>query len=297
MIRTIKAFLITLAALHFAACTAPFEIETNDSRPVVVIYGCLTEDTVFQKVRISVSSPYFDENRNLVVSNAVVNINSSDDHTFELKEDPAEKGAYLTVQPLAAVPGVTYTLSAEVDLDGDGMIEKYSATTTMTQPVAVDSITVKLLNIMGYNYYALNLFAQDEPSEDYYLARFIINDTIETYRITDLTVFSDEGINGQYLNNVSLEYFNDLDNEFPIGDRVEIDTAFFVRPGYSITLLLSRIERGYFNFINQCQREKNGENPFFGGPPSNIETNVDHGGAGFFTAFSSTAKTAVVPRD
>jgi hypothetical protein len=260
-----------------------------------VIYGCLTEQATHQTVRISGSSPYFDEVRNKPVSGATVSISSSDNRTFELTESPDEQGFYLTVRPMAAVPGVTYTLCVEVDFDGDGVVETYTASTVMTHPAGVDSIAIRPISIMGYKHYTLSFFAPDAPSTDYYLARFVINDTIETRRISDLTVFSDEGFNGQYFNDVALRYFDDTDNDFPSGSNMETDTAFSVRPGYRITLLFSRIDQGYFNFINQCREEKRGENPFFGGPPSNIETNIDNGGAGYFAAFSTTATEAVVP--
>ncbi|MDR1406918.1 MAG: DUF4249 domain-containing protein [Tannerella sp.] len=297
MTRTAKSLLTLLVLLlHAGACTAPIDIETNSSKPVIVIYGCLTENMAFQKIRISGSSPYFSDTQNAVVTNASVSIRSSDSQTFELEENPDERGTYLTLQPMAAMPGVTYTLSVEVDFDGDGIAETYTATATMTPPVAIDSIAINPLKIMGYRHYALNLFARDSPAPDYYLARFVINDTIETYRITDYTVFSDEGVNGQYLDNVTLWYFDDLDSELPFAGNIEIDTTFFVRPGYRISLLMSRVEQGYFNFINQCQQEKNGENPFFGGPPSNIETNISNGAAGYFAAFSTTAMEATVPK-
>jgi hypothetical protein len=297
MKKTVKVLLFALLAPGFVACTAPIEIETSDSHPVIVIYGCLTGDTVRQKVKISASAPYFDENQNISVSNAAVNIKSSDGQTFKLLEDAVEKGLYVTVQPLAAIPGVTYTLNVDVDFDSDGISETYAATTTMTAPVAIDSVAIKPLSIMGYKHYAFILFAQDSPADDYYLARFVINDTIMTYRVTDFTVFSDESINGQYIDNVSLEYFDDMENYAAFGGNMELDSAFFVRPGYKITLLLSRIEPGYFKFINQCRREKNGENPFFGSPPSNIETNVSNGGVGYFTAFSTVEKAETVPGD
>jgi hypothetical protein len=279
-----------------SACTAPFDIETGDSKPVIVIYGCLTEDLAYQQVRISGSSPYFDEKQNMPVPHAVASIHSSDNQIFDLTESPDEEGLYLTVRPMAAMPGTTYTLNVEVDFDGDGVVETYSASTVMPQPAVIDSISIKPLTIMGYRHYALNLFAQDAPSADCYLARFVINDTIATHHITDLTVFSDESMNGQYFHDVALWYFDDMDSDFSaFGDNVEIDTTFFVRPGYRIALLLSRIEQGYFNFVSQCQREKNGENPFFGGPPSNIETNISNGGTGYFTAFSTAKMEAVVP--
>ncbi|MDR1602550.1 MAG: DUF4249 domain-containing protein [Tannerella sp.] len=295
MTHTTKSVLTLSVLLWLSACTAPIAIETNDSKPVIVIYGCLTEGLAYQKVLISGSSPYFDEKRNTHVPDAVASIYSSDNQVFDLMEDPDEEGVYMTSRPMAAIPGITYTLNVEVDFDGDGVVETYSASTVMPQPAVIDSITIKPLTIMGYRHYALSLFAQDALSADYYLARFIINDTIEAHHITDLTVFSDEGVNGQYFNDVALWYFDDMDSDFSFSGNIEIDTTFFVRPGYSIALLFSRIEQGYFNFVNQCQQEKNGENPFFGGPPSNIETNISNGGVGYFTAFSTAKMETVVP--
>ena len=291
-----RTILTVLSVLLLNACTAPIEIETKNADSVIVIYGCLTEDTMRQKIKISASSPYFDNTQNSVLSDAVVSIHSSDNHFFELHEDPEEKGVYLTAWPMAAQPDVTYTLSVEIDFDKDGLVETYTASTTMPRPVVIDSITVNAMNIMGYRHYALNLFAQDEPSPDYYLARFVINDTIMTSKITNQTVFSDRGIDGQYINGVALNYFDDKENEWPFGNDIEIDTTFFVRRGDKIALLLSRIEQGYFDFISQCIREKNGENPFFGSPPSNIITNISNGGVGYFTAFPTTTKEAVVPQ-
>ncbi|MCE5225970.1 MAG: hypothetical protein LLG05_08925, partial [Porphyromonadaceae bacterium] len=69
----------------------------------------------------------------------------------------------------------------------------------------------------------------------------------------------------------------------------------FVESGDKITIEISRVEKGYYDFIMQCQQGIDGENPFFGGPPSNIDTNITMGAVGYFSSFSPTKFTVTVP--
>ncbi|MDR1676488.1 MAG: DUF4249 domain-containing protein [Tannerella sp.] len=274
------------------ACTAPIELKTNDSEPVIVIYGSLTEHEAQQVIRISGSSPYFAEKSNRPVSDAVVEIRSSDGQTFELEELPDDRGYYQTLRTMAAVPGVTYRLSVEVDFDGDGRREMYEATATMYPAFQIDSLTVDPINLMGYRHYAVNLYAPEESSEDYYMMRYILNDTLMEYQLSNFGVFSDMGINGQYLSGMPLMYFDDISNK---SDMISEDNgATFVQSGDKITICISRIEKGFYDFIRQCQSEKRGENPFFGGPASNITTNIS-GGIGYFSAYTTTSADIYIP--
>lgn len=282
-----------LFVMTAAACTAPIELNTNDSEPVIVIYGTLTEYVAHQIIRITGSSPYFEEKHNQSVSGAAAEIRTSDGRTFEMEEIPGGNGYYQTVAPMAAIPGITYRLIVEVDFNHDGTTETYEATTTMPPPFQLDSIKIETVDIMGYRHYSLNMYALEDPSEDYYLARYILNDTLTEYQISNFIVFSDMGINNQYINGLVLMYFEDIENmNSLVGDSNE---SSYVRPGDKITLCISRIEKKYYEFIRQCQSEKRGENPFFGGPASNIATNISHGGVGYFAAFSTTAADVYVP--
>jgi hypothetical protein len=283
-------FICFLAALA-GSCTAPIELKTSDSEPVIVIYGTLTEFMTQQIIQLSSSSPYFEEKSNQPVSDAVIVIESSDNQTFRLEEIAAIKGTYQTIETMSAIPGVTYRLKVSVDFNQDGIVETYEAVTTMPPPFHMDSIGIKTQNIMGYTHYALNMYAQEEPSVDFYLARYILNDTLMEYQISNFLVFTDDGINDQYLDGMTLMYFDDKTNNF-MGNN---ETFTYVQSGDKITLCVSRIEKGYHDFIQQCQKEKRGENPFFGGPASNIATNISNGGVGYFTSYCTTAADAYVP--
>jgi hypothetical protein len=277
--------------LFFYACTEKMELKTANSDPVVVIYGCLTEDSIHQTIRVALSSPYFELAPNKPVSNALISIQSSDNETFEL-EETGEKGLYRTKERMAAIAGTTYHLTVSVDPNQSGNMQLYEATAIMQRPFKVDTINIEARYIMGYKHYTLNLYAQDDEGPDYYCARTIINDTLTTALISRYTVFSDYVIDGHYLNGLPVMQFEDYENiQFGNSDSYYD----FVKPGDKVSFCISLIEKGFHNFLEQCQRERNGENPFFGGPASNITTNISNGGIGYFTAFSSTWVDTYVP--
>jgi len=290
----IKYFLlIACMIVCYSSCTAPIELKTAHSDPVIVIYGCLTEDTIHQSIRISVSSPYFEMQPNLPVSNAIVSIQSSEGRTFELVESTT-KGVYLTKYPMAAITGATYLLNVRADINQNGNLKLYEATATMQRPFVVDSVNMNIMYIMGFKHYTLNLYAQEEEGTDYYCAYYILNDTLSASKISSLIVFSDFGIDGHYIDGTPLMQFEDKENE-RFGGSNRRDTLRYVKPGDKITFCISLIEKGYCDFIQQSQQERRGENPFFGGPASNIATNISNGGVGYFAAFSTTRLDVFVP--
>lgn len=284
---------LCLLGVFITSCTASIDLKTNDSEPVIVIYGYLNEQSAFQSVRITSSSPYFEEKQNQPVSDAIVTIESSANEVFELEEFVGEKGTYLTVMPMTAVAGITYRLKVEVDFDQDGILEMYEASTTMPSHYELDSIKIRFQSIMGYKHYALDMYGLEEPGEDYYLCRLIINDTIERFKISQYIPISDKGFDDEYMDGVVLTYINDIEDYDEDDD--EDEDILYVTRGDKITLCTSRIDKGYYDFINQCQKEKNGENPFFGGPASNITTNISNGAVGYFTAFSTSMQEGVIP--
>jgi hypothetical protein len=69
----------------------------------------------------------------------------------------------------------------------------------------------------------------------------------------------------------------------------------FLSSGDEVIVEYNRVEKGYYNFIEQAQHVKNGENPMFGGPPSNIQGNISNGAVGYFAAYSPARLKAVAP--
>jgi hypothetical protein len=292
----IPIFIISL----FASCVEPFDIKTDNSPPVIVIHGYLTDELMFHTIKVSASSPYFDQMLNRGISGAMVKITSSENDVFWFKEIDTIPGTYLTVEKVNGTPGVTYSLSVEVDFDNDGVRETYNATSTMLSVVTVDSIGIKNVQLMGYKFYNLGIYAQDPPTEDYYLSRYKLNDSIIMATINRLSPMQDLAFNGQYLNGQVIERFWDKSEKERVEREDDDDDTdaerrrIYISPGDTITFSLCHIEKGYYDFIVQCQKEMRGENPFFGGPASNIITNISNGGLGYFTTYPLSTVEAVV---
>ena len=288
-------YLGLILILFFSACTASFDIDTDDSEPIIVIYGCLTDEQETQKVRITTSSPYFDNKTNDFVENAIVTITDSEGAIYPMSY--SKEGYYESDDKFTVLENITYNLKVEVDFDKDGVSELYEASTTVSPVIPVDSIDIKYMDIMGYGHYALNIFMQDPPEqENYYMFRFMVNDSLSNYKISELMVSSDELYNGSYLKNITIVYLEDGNDEDNIKQSEDSDNKMYlVYPGDKVAFQVINIEKGYYNFIRECISEKRGENPFFGGPPSNITTNISNGGVGYFTSYKIFNLFTTVP--
>jgi len=289
----LKAILIVsiTVVILFFSCTAPFNINTRDSEPVLVIYGCLTDENRNQFIRLTRSSPYFLNEENQVVSDAKVWVTSSNGREYAFQYD--KNGYYVSQRRFAVAAGVTYRLSVEVDFNNDGKKDLYEAETVTLPKLPVDSVSVSKLSIMGFLHYSLNIHMQDPiETENYYLFNFFINDTITNEKITDFIITDDQMFNGHYIDGISITYFNSASD---FENRENDWDMFLVNPGDRIRLHIMNIEKGYYNFIRECMMEKYGENPFFGGPPSNIHTNLPKGAVGYFTSFCIQEKETVIP--
>ncbi len=288
-----KYIIKSLFLLLLFSCTEEFIIHTENTEPVVVIYGELTNEIKHQSVKITWSSPYFDSQPNTGVSGATVKIIDSNDRTYELFENDMIPGLYETKTRWAAKTGVTYSLKVDVDLDGD--IKTYEASTTILPLLEVDSIKLELDSIMGFKHYSLKLYAYEPTGEDFYLCKYTIRDTLVSSKISQYLMFDDVLFDGQYIDGYAMTFFETQENLEDIPEELE-DQSVYLAPGDKVEVQISRISKAYFDFVSQCQSEMHGSNPFFGGPPANITTNILNGGTGYFTGYCIDRVTAITPQ-
>lgn len=281
-----KIFYILSLLLILIACTEPIEIKTTDFEPVIVIYGVLTDEWEQQTVRITRSAPYFSNEPNPTVSGAEVIITSSEGEEFILLYGNSS-GNYVSHRIWAAKSGVTYTLNVNVDCNNTGNIDNYQASTIFSPPVYLDSIQVVPIDIMGHANYALNIYGQDSDAEEYYLFRLKVNDFLVTNYLSEYILTDDAMFNGQYIDGLTIYYFNDI-AEWKTDSEEQRKNSVYIQSGDKVEVEISVIPKAYYDFILQCQSEMRGENPMFGGPASNISTNISNGGIGFFTGYSSS---------
>ena len=284
-----KNFIISLSiiAVFFTSCTELINIKTDNSEPVIVINGILTDEHKYQEIKISRSSPYFDDEPNAGISNALITIQSSNNSVYEFIECDTLPGTYYSQTMWAAQEGFDYHLNIEVDFDNNGETELYQASTTILPPLYLDSVKVVPMNIMGHANYALNVYGQDPPSEDYYLFKLSVNDSLVTNKLSQYIISDDVMINNGYIPGLTIEYLNDI-SEWEKDTEESRRRSIYVQEGDKIGIELSMIQKGYCDFISQCVREMRGENPMFGGPASNITTNISNGGVGYFSGYCIT---------
>lgn len=285
--------ILLLCLIVLAGCTAPIDIETDDSEPQITIYGVLTDEVSNQVIRITSTSSYFDSALAKAVSGATVTVTSSENRVFEFMEVERLPGYYATEEKWAVSAGERYTLTVEVDFDEDGVVDTYRASTDVPPKPLLDSVRIVPTFLVSKQVYTFDAYWQDPEPDNYYLFHFNVNDDRVTDNLSRYVISDDILFTAQYINGLALEIFRDLSNWDD--DQEDLRShSFYVEPGDRIELEMSMITKGYYDFISQCQSQMNGENPFFGGPPANITTNISNGGVGFFTAYCTDRMGATV---
>lgn len=276
-----------------SSCTERIDLDLDASDPVIVIYGTITDTLAYQSISVSSSVPYFEQAHNPAISGARATITSSDNEVWVLHESSTVKGLYQTDEPKAARTGQTYHLKVEYDFDKNGVEEAYEASSSLLPGLELDSVQIREMRHMGHNLFTVNIYAQDPAGEDFYINKYFVNDSLAT-KLSEYGLMDDKLIDGQYMNGL-MAYFlyniNDIDDY----DEEEISKRIFVGTDDVVTIELTRVEKKYYNFVRQAQQVKNGENPIFGGPPSNIQGNISNGAAGYFAAYSPSKVKAIVP--
>jgi len=285
--KSIKHYiLIVLSAvtIFISSCTEPIDIELGNSFARLIVFGEISTDTTVHSVRLTRTADYFYNKPPEAVSGAEIMI-SDGESEIVLIESNDSPGTYETSPLFYGIPGKKYTLSINlVDIDKDGTMESYQASSVLPYLGVLDSIH---LNYAVYPFFTgseILLYAQD-PAEtvDYYLFKLKKNGVLQTDSIPEIIAQNDLLFNGSYTNGISVQYLDD----FKPGEKVYAgDTVVFEMYG---------ISKDYFNFIIEAQTELRGSNPMFSGPPANVSTNLSNDALGFFAAVNIKRASAIAP--
>ena len=279
----ILVFLFVIGGIY--GCTAPIEINTDDADPRLVIFGYITNQPGVNSIRISSTNGYFNNNRPPVISGAEVSI-SYDGITVPLTEDSDTLGLYMTGFDFHGRDGKTYTLDVKLDFDGDGVKEHYRAEATIPLSTRVDSVKLQpsLLPFMPN----LLLYGYVPESQSNNLALYLIKNNKPVNVLDYFLIIPDWYFKG-----------NDIYGyQFPC--LVEDG----ILAGDTITFRVASFTDDFSEFISHSSSAAGGSNPLFGGPPSDVKTNirvVDSNNevevVGYFSAFSTSEKFTISDRD
>ena len=284
--KTVKAITIIIVLTIFLwNCTERIEVNVDSSFTRLVVEGSVTSDTAAHWVRLSTTTDYFHNKPAPLVEGATVTIDDGI-QIHILTESDTLPGMYYTSPDYHGIPGKTYTLNIRnLDVDGDGVMEEYSASSTMNPVNPVDSINLRFFDYFGNTGYEVQIYAWDSPRKDWYAFKVHKNGKLISDTLYELIVQNDEFFNGNYTNGITSQFLSD---DKP--DEV-------VMVGDTITFELNGITEEYYNYIIEAQSQISPQTPLFSGPPANIRTNLNNDAIGFFAAYSLHRSSTIATED
>ena len=268
-------FIFLISFIGLSSCTERIDIDLDTERVRLVVEGNITDIDDNQFVKLTETADYFSNSPPKTISSADVKINDGE-QSFALNESNTEAGIYLMPDGFSGVQGKTYELSINLKQEVGGYTD-YSALSTMP-PLSddIDSISVEWFT--QFQGWAVRLYAQEPPREDFYMFSGMRNGELITDSIHEVNISDDRLYNGNYTSGAIVLLFNE--------EQLE--------PGDSFTLILSNITKDYASFVTELQTEIQFKEPMFSGPPANVSSNISNGAAGWFTAYPSAFTTAIV---
>jgi hypothetical protein len=283
--RIYKALTIALGLMiMLVSCSEEVDFPLESTYVRLVVFGEMTTDTTVHSVKLSKSGDALNKYPGGTISNAIVTI-SDGSNLLTLHENHFKPGVYETDATVYGVPGRTYTLNiSNVDVDGDGAMEEYTASSYLPKENPIDSITVQRTTEFQKGW-MINLYSQEiGGGRNFYLIKAFKNDTLLTDSIYEYTNIADNtGFEGKYYDGFSVYTLSQdkLDERVKIGDKV--------------TLEMDGITQDYENYILGFILEYYPKIPIFSGPSANVPTNIEpkNKAVGFFAAYSVARKSVI----
>lgn len=260
--KKILNFIITILTLSLiTSCEKVIDVKVKGAEKRYVIEGVLTDEPGKCKVKISRTLDLNDDNTFEGVSGAQVTITDDKGVVSTLTE--GSPGIYKSY--LKGRPGTVYTMM--VNVSGN----RFTAQSTMPLPVAIDSLYISEMDMMGERTLMPNVVFQDpaEKGNAYrfvqYLngkkssAIFVQNDLLSNGRRNTTTLFQGE-------------------NEMKKGDSVVVE----------MHCIDNHIYKYWFSLYQGATGNEESASP------ANPVTNIKEGALGYFSAHTVSKKMVVI---
>ncbi len=243
-------------------CKKIISPQLNHATPQLYIQGAVSDTAGPYFVTIVKTIGFYENNDFPGVSGAAISITDSTAGITDQLIETAATGVYSTHTIMQGIPGHTYML--HVTLDG----KTYTATSTMPQPVPLDSVT---FNTSDTTEIAAVANYQDPPNAiNYYKYNLVLNGV----RAKRFSTFGDRLSNGRY-----------------IRDKIDADTG-EIKRNYSVQLNLVGVDAGVYNYLHEAERVAYDNDDLVS--PATPGSNIRGGCLGYFSAQTVSNKMAVV---
>ncbi len=231
-----------------ASCEDVIDVNVSEGKTRLVIEASLDWEKGTagneQVIKLSKSSPYFQNNSNNAVTGALVKVTNNNTSTEYIFNDEND-GTY-TISNFIPVINDTYTL--EIVYNG----ETYTGSETLMGVPTINTINQSVEGGFDDELLELNIYYNDPADEENY---YLIKYREEGDLFPVLYDLSDEFINGNEIHDFWEKEDNEDNNEKPFeaGDKVSMG--------------LYGISKRYYNYIRQLiEQYDNGGNPFSSTP-------------------------------
>ncbi|MFM7023940.1 MAG: DUF4249 domain-containing protein [Flavobacteriales bacterium] len=246
----------------FASCEKVISVDLEEGEKKLIVDGFLTNEATAQKIKLSVSQPYFDNATPPPATGAIVKVISSIGDTFDFVEN-GNSGEYIwtpgSSDSLCKI-GLSYTL--EISYKGS-VYNAYSSTNPVPK---IDSINFIPNTGFGSveNTYLAEFHAMDSAGRtDYCWVKYYRNDTLFADASSMILVvngaFNAPGADGfEFIIPVRFG-INNSSKPYHIGDSVKVE-------------ILS-ITEATWQFLSETQTQLN-NGGLFATPPANVRSNI-----------------------
>jgi hypothetical protein len=255
---------ILFLALLFYACERVIDVDLNDADPAIVIEGNLSNNLGYAEVKISMTSSYFDTLPSEKISGADVSVLSDFGDSYTFTE--IENGVYKSIENWFREES-NYRLFVETNG------QRYEAVSQLNPSVPIDSVKFYYEDSPFFEKgYYVNVYLLDPPGiKNFYRLKYSKNGELQN-TIDDLILFNDRFVDG---NSIEVTLFN---QPFEEND--------------TITLQLISLDEKAYEYLRTFQELVN-SNPG-SAAPANPNTNISNGALGYFSAWSSFTKSAII---
>ncbi len=245
------------------ACTKVINVNLNDAAPQIVVEGIITNNPGPYQVKITKTVNFDASNSFPPVSGATVKITSNGGVIQDVLTETSP-GIY-TTHSIQGIPGLTYLLYITVGS------QTYTATSTMPQPVPLDSISFQHTTRVN---------------------RIDIN-TIPNYKdpLNIKNYYSFE----QYVNSRKLKFTSVFDDRLSDGRYINValrTDSSYINIGDTVLLKMNCIDKATYDYFYTFAQVA-GNNNFQSASPSNPVSNISNNALGYFTAYTTQTKKAI----
>ncbi len=251
------------ALFGMASCQKVIDLNLGDSSPQVVIEGQITDSLQPWSVQLSKSVLFTDNNQIVPVSGAKVWIKDATAGSTDTLSEVAP-GIYLNRVLQAGMPGHRYELTVQTPQDGN-----FTSVSTMPVKVPFDSLYLETATIFGRRGGQLYpVYTDPAGIANFYRFQIFIRGKREGSNTRD-DRFSDGKVNGQ-----------------PVGLRIDDS----IKAGEVVTLEMQCIDASVFKYFSTL-RQSDGNSA----APANPISNITGGALGYFSAFTVSRRSVVIP--